>query len=628
MTPVFRHVLLLTWLALPAMAQTPPILQAMRQRDWNTAMSLAGDPLGQKLVTFIRLLMPDQAHAQEILDFLHANPDWPDAPVLERRYAEALANEPDETLSVSLCRGHPPQRAEALLHCAEAFTLAGDAARAKAAARDAWVSGVTQADDEVAFLQRWRQVPTQADQRRRFDFLEASDLAAARRQVARLDPDYARLADARLAFRQGNSDALSYLPAVPEAFRADSDLLLMEARFLRRTHADDAALDLWRGAALKAEAAAPAAQRSAFWSERDALARDLLSAHQPQDAYTLADDIALTTDQSFDADFLAGWIALRALQNPALAHTHFLALAQASHAALSLSRAHYWLARSAPDAKTAQAEYLAAAAWPLTYYGQLASRAAGESEASLKARILALQDPASTPAEAKAFAQSEFARAAAILVSWDDPRRAADFLLKLAQPPASGPMRAIVAQAALHEDLPDVAVQIARLAGRDGQMLPQAGWPIPVQPPEATAPPGLVLGVMRQESSFDPKIVSNAGAHGLMQMMPQTAVQLAKTAHIADGPLSDPEVNMRLGVAYLDGLLAKFGGVVPYAVAAYNAGPHRVQGWIDDGAAPEGDAPEGDAMIDWIEMIPFMETRNYVERVLENTLVYSSKLRK
>ncbi len=600
------------------------MLQALRARDWPTAMSLAGDPLSQKLVTFIRLLMPDQGHAQEILGFLRDNPDWPDGAVLERRYAEALANEPDEQLSVSLCREHPPALAEALLHCAEAFTLTGDSARASAAARNAWVTGIAQPDEEAGFLARWGRVPTEADQRRRFDHLEASDPAAARRQIARLDPDFSRLAQARLAFRQGNSDALSYLAAVPEVFRADTDLLLVEARFLRRTHAEDAALALWRSAAMQAEAAAPAGQRAAFWGEREALARDLLSQHQAQEAYGLAEDTLQAPEQSFDADFLAGWIALRALQKPELARAHFAAMALRARSALTQSRAHYWLARAAADGNAAHAAYVAAAAWPLTYYGQLAGRAAGESDASLKARILALQDPQASAAEAKAFAQSAFARAATILVGWDDKRRAADFLLKLAQAPASAAMRALVAQAALREGLPDVAVQAARLAGHDGGMLPQSGWPMPVQTPAGTAPPGLVLGVTRQESSFDAKIVSNAGAHGLMQLMPQTAAQLGRENHVADGPLSDPDVNMRLGVLYLDGLLARFGGTVPYAVAAYNAGPHRVQGWIDDGAG----VPEGDAMIDWIEMIPYAETRNYVERVLENAFVYSAKLRR
>ena len=620
---MFLRALLLLCLAAPAWAQTPPpILQAMRARDWATAEKLAGDPLGEKLVTFIRLLTPDQARAQEILDFTRDNPDWPDQAVLEHRYADSLANEPDEHLAVTLCTAHPPQSADGQLHCAEAFTLAGDAVHARAAAREAWVTGVTQPDEEAAYAARWGKLPTQADQRRRFEHLEIADLPAAERQLARLDGDFAHLAAARLAFRRGDPNALSFLPAIPEALRSDTALLLAEARYLRRTHGEDAALALWHTALPQAEAASPAAKRGTFWAERDALARDLLQAHQAQDAYTLADDIYLSPDQAYDSQFLAGWIALRQLQNPLLAQKHFAALAQGARSAITQARAHYWLARATSDPQSAHAEYLAAAAFPFTYYGQLAARASGETEAALEARIAGSQDPTTTPAEAQDFSRTIFARAAAILVSWQDPRRAADFLAKLSEGPASAAQFALVAQAALREGLPDVAVQTARLAGHDGVVLPVSGWPIPVQPPPGAAPPGLVLGLTRQESSFDPKIVSNAGAQGLMQLMPQTAVQLARADHGAAGPLTDPAINMRLGVAYLSGLLAKFGGVVPYAVAAYNAGPHRVQGWIDPGVVDGTDA-----MIDWIEMIPFTETRNYVQRVLENACVYQAKLK-
>jgi soluble lytic murein transglycosylase len=127
---------------------------------------------------------------------------------------------------------------------------------------------------------------------------------------------------------------------------------------------------------------------------------------------------------------------------------------------------------------------------------------------------------------------------------------------------------------------------------------------------------------MRQESSFDPKIISPAGAHGLMQLMPQTAAQLAHSEHIAAAPLSDPDVNMRLGTIYLAGLIKRF-GAVPFAVAAYDAGPHRVQQWLDEDTPDTNNAA---AMTDWIETIPFAETRNYVQRVLENETIYRSRL--
>jgi soluble lytic murein transglycosylase len=621
---MLRRALVLLCLATPAMAQTSPVLLALRAHDWPTAQRLAGDALGQKLVTFIRLLMPDQAAPQELLDFIAQNPGWPDLPVLEQRYADALVNEPDETVAASLCRAHPPHDPKALLRCAEAYAATGQTARADAAARDAWVSGLAQPEEEAAFLARWQNLPTQQDQRRRFDHLETTNIAAANRQVARLDPDDARLAEARLALRREDPEALSFLAGVPENVRADPALLLAEARYLRRTHADSAAAALWHTAAAAAEASVPPERRLAFWAERDILARDLLLDHQPQDAYAVANDTSLSGDAALEPDFLTGWIALRFLNDAALAHTHFAALASTAHAAISQARAQYWLAHATTDPTAAKTALSAAAAWPLTYYGQKAALEAGETEPALQARIAALRDPSVPPDEAAALAKNELFRAAEILVTWQDPKRAADFYTHLIQTPASLAQRTLVARAALRDGLPDIAVYAARLAGRDGAALPQSGWPMPVDPLPGPVPPALVLSVMRQESSFDPKIVSTAGAHGLMQVMPQTAAQLAHADHIAAGPLSDPNVNMRLGTYYLAELIKRF-GAIPFAVAAYNAGPHRVQQWLDADTPPEHN--EG-AMTDWIEGIPFPETRNYVQRVLENETIYDARLQK
>jgi len=617
-----RLPLLVCLLAAPSLAQPQhisPMLQALRAHDWPAAQRLAGDPLGQKLVTFIRLLMPDQAGAQELLGFIQSNPGWPDQPVLEQRYGEALANEPDEAVVEKLCLAHAPPSGRALLRCAEAYAFGGDKVRAAAAARQAWVAGLDQPEYEAAFLARWANLPTEADQRRRFDRLEASNATAAQRQLSRLDPAYAHLGEARLALRHEDADALSFLAAVPENLRADPALLLAEARYLRRTHALSAAAALWQAASGAAESQVAAEKRQAFWAERDMLARALLADHQAQAAYAVADDHALPADQSQEADFLAGWIALRGLHDTALARSHFVTLAARSHAAISQARANYWLAQAAANAAAAKAALAAAASWPLTYYGQKAARESGETDTALQARITALHDPAVPATEAAVLTGSELFRAAAILVGWQDLRRAADFFGQLIQRPASLAQRTLVAQTALRDGLPNLAVLAARLAGRDGNVLPQSGWPVAVQPPAGPVQPALVLAIMRQESSFDPKIISTAGAHGLMQVMPQTAVELARADHVAAGPLDDPNVNMRLGTLYLAGLIKRF-GEIPLAVAAYDAGPHRVQQWLD------ADKPDAGAMTDWIEAIPFAETRNYVQRVLENETVYDARL--
>jgi soluble lytic murein transglycosylase len=618
---------ILLLLAGPA-AQASPMLQALRQRNWPVAQALAAsepDGLAPRLVTFIRLLMPDAATADELLDFLTQNPSWPDRPVLERRFAEALAADPDEADVARLCRLHPSQLATALQPCAVAFAETGAHDAARGAARDAWIAGITDPAEEDAFLARWGKVLTPSDQRRRFDRLETTDDAAARRQVPRLDAADRGLAAARLALRRQDPDALALLPAVPEALRADPDLLLAEARFLRRSHAEAAALALWKTALPAAEAAAPAARRGAFWSERDALARRLLAAGDAHAAYALADDPGLPPDQAVDAQFLAGWIAARFLHDYTLARPHFLALSALAHAAITQARAFYWLGRIAATPAEAGADFAKAAAWPLTYYGQLAVRAESQGEAALAAQIVSRRDPPATPAENAAFDASEMARAARLLVAWEDPRRAADFLAQAAQPPATAARRALTAQLALRLGLPDVAVQTARLAGRDGEVLAESGWPVAVMPPAGPVPAPLALGLIRQESSFDAQIISPAGARGLMQLMPPTAQQIAASLHIPAGPLADPAINMRLGTAYLQGLLQKFGNVVPYAVAAYDAGPRHVQEWIaaNGDAAATGDA---DSMTDWIEQIPFAETRNYVQRVLENRTVYAARL--
>jgi len=324
-----------------------------------------------------------------------------------------------------------------------------------------------------------------------------------------------------------------------------------------------------------------------------------------------------------EAEFLAGFIALRRLNNPVEAAKHFRALAAASPAVLTQSRAYYWLARAeALSGGNAPADYARAAAWPMTFYGQLGARANGETGATL---VHDLRAPlTSTPGLAATPSMAELAHAAQTLVAWGDPRRARPFLLRmevLARTPAE---RIAVGEYAVAMGLPDIPVLGTRRLGRDGIVPPMLGWPIPVEPPPVLEP-AVSLAIMRQESNFDVGIVSPAGARGLMQLMPATARVVAR---LLGEPTSetllttDPAHNMRMGTAYLLEVLEKFDNSVPLAAAAYNAGPHRVTQWLADNGDPRAG---GQDMIDWIEMIPFNETRNYVQRVLENIVVYQAR---
>ena len=594
----------------------------MHEHDWAQAASQAAqdpDPVAGKIVLYARLLTPGAATAREIGAFMAANPSWPDQGNLRHRLADAIADDADANRVRADCAAFKPAVDTALLRCAAAEREAGHAARAVELAGQAWIAGVRDEAAELEdFAQAWPDAAPPAVQWRRFDALDWLNDPAAMRQAARLDPGQRALADARLAFQHRDPRALDFLPAIPEALRADPALLLEQGRWLRLTDAGAAALALWRSAGAHAEAQAAPEHRAAFWNERDRLARVVLAQGDTDGAAFLADDSLAGPDQWPDALFLSGWIALRRQHDAKRAVQKFDALQAVSHSLITQARAWYWAAR-ATTGDAATQSYQRAAAYPTTYYGQLAIATLG-GDGAVAAAISRAADPETSAEQQNSFESQELVHAARTLVRWDDPHWARQFLLAQMQTATDAASFVLCARAAESLGLPEVGVQTARVAGKHGIALPHVGYPSPVDPPPG-ADRALVLGLMRQESSFDAGVTSGAGAVGLMQLMQATARQVAGKGqgHL---DLKDPGENMRLGTAYLNSLLAQFDGVRAYAVAAYNAGPHRVHGWIDTNGDP---AEDPDGLIDWIEEIPFSETRNYVQRVLENTRIYAAR---
>jgi soluble lytic murein transglycosylase len=606
-------------------AQEPNPLNAVRIDRWADAQADAArfaDPVAEKLILYLRLRAPGAATAAEIADFMQRNPDWPAQAVLERRREEAIASDPDDAAVLAQCAPAPPlgngpranvTSAAALLRCAEATANAGRIADADALARQAWVDGIDTAPGEAAFLHRWGGVASADDQWARFQHLAwLSDPAAATRQAARLDPAHHAAAEARLAAKRDDPKTEALVAALPPALRADPGLTLDRIRSLHRTDHD-------------AEAAAlliqtpDAGNLPAYWAERNLVARKLLHDGDPKTAYAVVAANRQTADEArADADFLAGFIALRMLHDPATAAKYFAALAK-SRAAITQGRAHYWLGRvAAAEGKDPKPEYEKAAAWPTTFYGQLAILALDETPAE---RINKLRDPTWTRDAAIAFTEHEVLRAAAWLIAWGDPSRARVFLTQMDELAPIPAERALTAAFALSAGMPDGAVFVARRMGRDGLLLPHAGWPVPYNPAEPPDP-AFSLGIMRQESSFDLAAVSPSGARGLMQLMPPTAQTVARQLGIPvsiPALTSDASSNIRLGTAYLQEVLAQFDNCLPLAAAAYNAGPHRVAQWLTDNGDPRTGPVD---MVDWIELIPIGETRNYVQRVTENVVMY------
>jgi soluble lytic murein transglycosylase len=573
-------------------------MAAVRTDRWaeaEAAVGRNGDPVAAKLVRFYRMIAPRQASTAEIAAFIAANPDWPGQTLLERRRQEALVTEADRTVVRAQCAAPRPTQAPALLRCAAELNDAG-------LARQAWITGITDQATETAFLERWGRVVTADDDWARFQQLCWSSPAAADRQLARIDARRQTLVDTAPA------------------------RVLARAKDLRVSGDLAGAVAVWQQQGAAAQRAA-GDHLPAFWTERAFLIRSLLKQGQDRTAYDLAVANGQTAAEPLtDATFLAGFIALRRLKQPAEAMVHFRALAAASPAAITQGRAHYWMARTlAAMGQDPKPEYEQGALWTTTFYGQLAAVALGDDPAALNARIAASRDPAWSDDAAQRFAQHEVARAATLLASWGEPQRARIFLARMDELAPDPAERALTAALAVKLGLPDAAVMVSRRMGRDGFALPQAGWPIPFHPPGAPDE-AASLSIMRQESNFDIAAVSASGALGLMQLMPFTARAVAKKLGLKlalPALTADAQQNMLLGTSYLQEVLDRFGGSLPLAAAAYNAGPHRVDQWLADNGDPRTDAVN---MLDWMELIPFTETRNYVQRVLENVAIYRARI--
>lgn len=404
---------------------------------------------------------------------------------------------------------------------------------------------------------------------------------------------------------------------------------LTQAEALHAQGQDADAAKLWLAQGKAAMASADLSQQTMFWTDQNALARDLLQMNDAKAAYDVVTAItppASAHEQVADQQFLAGFIALRFLHEPKEAVSWFTQLANGSTAVITQGRAWYWLGRS-QSGQEATDDYTRAAQYADTYYGQLSALALGDTPEQLAARVVALGEPQITPMDVLNFALMELPRAAAQLAQMNDMHDAAIFLNQLGHIAADDRTRELGAKLALGLNIPQSAVAISRVAGADGQMLVREGWPMPVKPPMGTLEPAIAYAIMRQESSFDPGAISSSGAIGLMQLLRSTAALTARKNNLGPMDVYDPNQNMQLGTIYLAGLIKDFGNCLPLAIAAYNGGPTNVAKWLRSNGDPElGNQPGGADIIDWVEEIPFGETRNYVQRVSESIVIYQALL--
>ncbi|MFT8952103.1 MAG: lytic transglycosylase domain-containing protein [Gluconobacter sp.] len=583
-----------------------------------------------RLAQWLSLVAPSATDrpADDYAAFLLQTPVWPQRAKILWRYQNALTHTSDPDALNRLCPSLPLTLVSAFLNCQDHLPNAVNEARRL------WVSGAGTAQEEGALLTRYATVFSADDQWQRYERLEAKgQFSAAGRQIPRLLPERQALARARLAERSVSPDADNLFDALSPTERTDPILIRYRLRALRRGDRLDEALALWNDTGSRLQAAAPSHEWS---SERASLARALLLAGRVQDAYALAQDttLPLTEIDRQEAQNLSGFIALRLLNTPDQAEEFFKPLQQASSLAMQ-ARGWYWTARarqSAGHSRDAQDAFEHATHFPTTFHGQLAQAVLSKEQSFILAGTTsqefdsALQQSLhSLPSVASGDLQrQDLVEAATDLMQSGDQEHAKDFLLLLliANPTPQG--QKAVADLGSRLNVPAAEVFAAHALSRKGVALYPQGFPNP-WPEASTVPDGLLPAVIRQESGFDSAAISGAHAIGLLQILPGAATDVVRRAHlgginVSAAALLDPQTNLTVGNAYVSQLLARFDNVIPYALAAYNAGPHRVDLWLK--ANPPADPLSEDGILDWIERLPYRETRMYIENIEANMMVY------
>ena len=585
------------------------------------------DPVAKKLVEWLILRSDDaSAYFSRYQAFIAENPSWPSIVTLRRKAEAILYQErPDPAAVKAFFAQTKPLSAKGRLALARALVALGDRKGAEALVRGVWHADALSQEVEARTLEVYGDVLTRADHKARMDRRLYDDAEAGLRMANRLGGEEIAIAKARIAVLKKAGNAKALLDAVPAAARKDAGYLYSRAQWLRRGEhiSEAAAVVLSAGNAIP-----PHHDLDEWWVERRVLVRKLLDAGDAKNAYLVARHATEPPRDNYRADhqFTAGWIALRYLNDPATAHAHFTRLAQGADNPTSMARGAYWLGRAAEalnKPQEARAHYAEAARYPTAYYGQIARARAGMGESGLGGASALSAD------QRARVAQLEIVRAVDLLYSVGARDLVGPIMADLGD--KSDDAAALLGLAELAGKYDDARgmLLVGKLALGRGLALEQAAFPVigvpnykPIGP---EVEPALVYSIVRQESWFNPRTISRANALGLMQVMPATGRALAKKFNVPfdqNRMLNDATYNVQLGAAELGDVIKDYRGSYIMAFAAYNAGRGRVREWIGKYGDPRD--PKVDP-IDWVERIPLSETRNYVQRVMENVQVYRAR---
>jgi soluble lytic murein transglycosylase len=589
--------------------------------DLAEALAARGsDPVLNKVLRGSAMALPGNDYSfGEMNAFILNNPCWPDLKgiqmIAEQKMPSGAA--PDQVVAWFSAR--PPVTLAGFYRYIDALNQSGQSENAQKAVRARWVDGDFSRDEQTAFIARFGFLLKGEDLWARVDrLLWKNDPNEARRAIPYLNASDRAVAEARLALANQEYSANALLSRVPSDARDDPGLLYQRLRIYVKNNDDDDANE----ALLNAPSALGNAE--AWWEQRNIMARRAIEKRDYELAYRLALDHGQTNPKTVvQAEFLCGWLALRFLDKPDAALKHFQTLYDSASTPMSRARGAYWLGRTYEvlgDKENTEKAYGDAALFNTTYYGQLAITRLFATPV-----LATTADPPLPESVRNAFFAQDIIRAILRLAEIGEGERASAFFHAALGEASKRSDFILLTEVAARLHRPDLGIQAVKCANQKNMLVQNGGFPlinlhVPT-PPE----PAFTHALVRQESMFNPDAASQAGARGLMQVMPRTAKDICRKSGIRyrERHLDEPGYNLQIGTSFVAQQIGHFDGSYILALAGYNAGDGRVREWIEEFGDPRSANVDP---VDWIELIPMQETRNYIQRIIESLQVYRAKL--
>ena len=609
-------------------------IQAMEKSQWTTALKNSKEAKDKSIYNFIQwrhlLTTENQATFYDYMTFIQNNKDYPRISRIKYLAEQKLSTDKISPKKIINWFGvNEPLSGYGMLVLGESFIQTGDSEKGIALIKRGWITAELSRDSMKSLSKKYRKYLDSKDYINRADYLAwENKYWDLKRMLPYLPKDYQLLYTARQILMSKSYGVDQAIKNVPQKFKNDAGLNHDRLKWRRKRGRIDSSLEILFSIKNNKDYLV---RPDKWWVERAIMTRALIYKNKYETAYKVASQHSLDKGSEFaEAEWLSGWIALSFLNDPILAVDHFNNFYQNVSYPISLARGAYWLGRSYEkigDKRQSEDWYREATKYLTTYYGQLAFLKINPSQ------NFELEEQADVKDDyRKYFYNKELVKITHLLNELNKDKYTKNILRHLANDNIASGSEILAAELATNISRYDFAIQVSKLASYEKRFHNTFNYPIISVPqyvngrkiPETA----FILSLIRQESEFDMRANSHVGAQGLMQIMPYTAKLVAKQAKLPYSKsrlTSDPEYNINLGSHYIAGLILQYDGAYPFATAAYNAGPKRVKHWKKINKDPQKKQID---FVDWVELIPFKETRNYVQRVMENYNVYRYILEK